>query len=458
MSGATANLPGRPVLRRPSNDVIAGCAMGMVALFVGLINVSRSLNYDEAVTYSSFINGGSPRRALTTQVVFNNHPMFSFIEAILWRFGFVGETAQRLLPVTCGAVTVGLITWYTSRRAAIMSGVVAGTVLLLNPMYFELYRSLRGYSLATLGVVVAGLALQRSWTDPRMRWLVIQGSAMIVAVNTHAYSAVFILTLASATLAMNHLRVRHLVTWSIAAVISITIALPIIDDARANTSARGTRYLPGFGEFTVRELLGRSTPAVAIVGTLVMVGALSIAKRSGRHALAIGAGALVPTAALVYTWQVAQPFDLYSRFFVGLVPFLAVLAGIGARRLPARPVSSVALVAVLIVTLLPNAQILLERESGLRAAGAVINEARALEQRVCGSSVEAFLVYSAPVPSADFARLDDCDVFVSALGLRGAALQAVNDHYAAQLVVDSAVSAWGDAATIALLEAARSSP
>ena len=86
-------------------------ANSVVAFLLGAVKIGRSFNYDEAVTYTSFVNGGSVWRALTTQVVFNNHQMFSVTQAVAWRVGLVGETAQRLLPVLCGVATVALLTW-----------------------------------------------------------------------------------------------------------------------------------------------------------------------------------------------------------------------------------------------------------------------------------------------------------------------------------------------------------
>jgi hypothetical protein len=439
--------------RRPSNDALVGCAMAAVAVVLGLLNANRSFSYDEAITYSNFINGGSPRTALTTQVVFNNHPMFSFFEVILWRIGLVSEAAQRLLPVSCGAATVGLIAWYTSCRSTIVGGSVAGSVLLLNPMYFDLFRAVRGYSLAVLGITVAGIAIQRSWHDPRRRWLALQGVAMVIAVTTHAYSAVFILTFAVATLALGHLRARLVIAWVASAVVAVVIALPILDDALDNAEARGNRYVPGFGEFTLREVLGRTTPVVFIVGVLVLVGAISVGQRSTRHAVAVVAGAVVPLAVFMLIWQIAQPFDLYSRFFIGLMPFVAVLAGLGSSRLPDVPAGAVGIAVV--VLLAPTVRTLIDREAGTRDAGQLVDEARAIDLQVCGYGAEAIWVYTAQIEYADLEQLDNCDVLVNGLGLRDGQLELVNNHYAARLRVDGSISLWGDTAAIERLGAGR---
>ncbi|MFT6392581.1 MAG: putative membrane protein, partial [Ilumatobacter sp.] len=179
--------------------MFAALASAAVTLFLGLIRIGRSFGYDEGFTYFFFISGGSPRKALTTQIIFNNHPMFSAIQSVGWKLGFVGETTQRLGPALCGAAAVGITVWFVARYFGVIAGVGAGVILGLNPVFLEQFRQLRGYALATVAVLAAGAALWRSWSDLRHRWLVIQGACMVVAVTTHAYSAVTILMLAVAT-------------------------------------------------------------------------------------------------------------------------------------------------------------------------------------------------------------------------------------------------------------------
>lgn len=90
-------------------SVVAGVPSTFGAPVLGLFRSGRSFGYDEGYSYVFFIRGGSIERALTTQVVFNNHPMFSAVQAIAWRGGLVGERAQRLGPVLCGALAVGVV-------------------------------------------------------------------------------------------------------------------------------------------------------------------------------------------------------------------------------------------------------------------------------------------------------------------------------------------------------------
>ena len=98
-----------------------------------------------------FVNGGSPWKALTTQFVFNNHQMFSVIQAVVWRIGLVGETSQRLLPVMRGAAAVGLLTWWVGRRTDAFAGCLRRLGPLANPIFVHEFRTLRGYVLGDAG-------------------------------------------------------------------------------------------------------------------------------------------------------------------------------------------------------------------------------------------------------------------------------------------------------------------
>ncbi len=126
------------------------------------------------------------------------------IQALAWRIGLVGETSQRLLPVMCGAAAVGLLTWWVGRRTDAFAGAFAGLALLANPIFVVEFRTLRGYALATLAVLVAAIATERSWRDHRTRWLVVASIAMVVAVTTHTYSALPIVLVAVVSTVLRH--------------------------------------------------------------------------------------------------------------------------------------------------------------------------------------------------------------------------------------------------------------
>lgn len=414
--------------RRLDTPAAAGLLAAAVTLAITLIRIGRSFNYDEGYTYYFFINGGSVRRALTTQVVFNNHPMFSAIQAAGWRLGFVGESVQRLGPALCGAATVGLVAWIVARRCGLGASALAAAVLMLNPIYIEQVRQLRGYALAALCVLVAAVAMHRSVDDRRRRWLYLQGAAMVLAVTTHAYSAVTLLMLAVAMVALGWVRRDHLATWTIAAFAALVIMWPILDDMRDNAEARGNRYAPDFPTDLFRTLLGWQTGVVVVTGLLVAAGAVTIARRSRRHLVAVVASASVFAVVVLALWQLVQPFDLYPRFFLSVIPLVAVVAGLGADRLP-EP-ARLGAVAIVVALSFPGVREVVDDQPTIRDAAAVVDRARADGLTVCGRHVEPLFVYTAPMKQiSGIDDYGDCDVWVVVLRLPGEIRTAAEAHF-----------------------------
>lgn len=429
-----------------------GIAAGLGMFALTLVNIGRSFGYDEAVTYSSFINGGSLRRALFTQVVFNNHPTFSATQAVAWRLGLVGETAQRLGPALAAAAVVGLVVWYSAQRVGPVAGLAAGVVLALNPMFLEQARQLRGYALAALTVVIAGLALERSWRDPRRRWLVVQGAAMVVAVTTHAYSVVAIAMLATASLLLGRVRRDHLVTWMVAAGCALALQAPLIDDARANARARGTFFFDDAPVLLTRSLLGSAWPAVALGGLAVLVGVVVLSRRSSRHLLAVGGGFGVLATVVALLWLVVQPRDFAGRFFITVLPLLAHLTARGVALLP--PAGRVVAVVALALALVPGSTAILEQQPTMRAGGEVVQRALDAGLEPCGRNAEPLRVYAPPIRL--ISGLDDfgtCEVYVSVLGVDAERRAAADARFSGRRDLGGTVVVWADESVIGGLTA-----
>lgn len=442
MSSVDVDLEPEDGLGSGRTAAITAVVLASAALVVGLVNIGRSFNYDEAITYGSFINGGSIRRALTTQIAFNNHQMFSVFQTVGWRLGLVGESPQRLGPVACGVVTVGAVTWATARRVGAIGGATAGVVLLLNPVFLAEFRSLRGYSLATMCIVLAALTVHRSWDDRRPVWLMAQAAAMVVAVATHTYSALAILLIAVYTLAVGRLRPAHLLAWSGAAIAALVIQLPVLDDAITAARANGSLFQPEFVERAARILLGQAWPAVIITAGLAVIGAWTLARWSSQHARAVVACSATFVAFVLTIWLVLQPLQLFARFFIGVIPFLAAAAGLGAARLP-RAVGAIALV-VLVVSLAPSARDTLQRDSGLRDAAVAVDAARERGLVVCGYQAEALFVYMAPIrPVGGVDDFEDCEFYVSVLSLRPEAREAAASRFEARRRIGGGPILWG---------------
>src|SRR5438445_10156212 len=102
-----------------------GVAAGAVTFGVYLVGSGRSYDYDSSETVGSFIATRSLLDPFRRQLQFNNHPLFSFLEHLVYSAGGKNEAALRVVPAADGAATVGL--------------------LAANPTYAELSRSVRGY-------------------------------------------------------------------------------------------------------------------------------------------------------------------------------------------------------------------------------------------------------------------------------------------------------------------------
>jgi hypothetical protein len=441
-------------IRSPKHPsvAVATAATSIAAMVVGSINIGRSFNYDEGVTYAMFVNGGSPWKALTTQFVFNNHQMFSVIQAVAWRIGLVGETSQRLLPVMCGAAAVGLLTWWVGRRTDAFAGAFAGMILVANPIFVHEFRTLRGYALATLAALVAAIATERSWRDHRTRWLVVASISMVVAVTTHTYSALPIVVVAVVTAVLRHLRVAHLIAWLLAAISAFLLQLPLLDDARSNIAAQGSRYMPGFGRRVVEMYLGQEPVVVIITAVLSAVGLWSLARRSRRVAAALAASIGLVAAVVVLLWQVIEPADLYPRFFVAMAPYAAALAAFGVHAIPAR--LGVVAGALAVALLVPNVGEVVDRTPRIREAAALVDAARADGRVVCGANTLPLSVYTAPVRAIDPTVLDgygDCEVFVAVIGIGEEGRTMAGERFAHWINFGGGILVYSDTPVTALL-------
>lgn len=412
-------------------------------LVLTAIRIGRSFGYDEGVTYHFFIHEGSVRRALTTQLVFNNHPMFSAIQAVGWRIGLTGETSQRLGPALAAAITVGLVVWFTSRRVGLVGGVAAGAALGLNAMYLDQARQLRGYALATLAVFAAAVLVRQSWYDRRHRWLVAQGACMVVGVTTHAYSVVTLAALATGALVLGRVERRHVITWGVSAVVALLIMAPILDDMRRNSEGRGHRFLSFFPDFLARSMTEQRTWVVVGMIALVGVGAWVVAAGDQRRALALASTVAVLALVVLVLWQVVQPFDLYPRFFISVMPFVAVLVGLGIGRLPIAP--SVVVAVGLVVALWPAASDRLDVVPTVRDAAAITDRARAEGLFVCGSHAEPLRVYTAPMPLlSGLDGFGDCEVFITVLSVSPPVREAITAEFSGSRAIGGGIVLWAD--------------
>jgi hypothetical protein len=409
-------------------QVLLGVAAGVVVGAIYFIGAGRALDYDGSVTVGSFVRHGRLLDVFRTTYAFNNHPYFSFVEHLVWDAGGHSEASLRLVPIVCATVTVGLLAMWCARRWGMIEGLVAGSVLAANPLYAQLSRSVRGYSLMVLGCTVATLLLidarGRKGSMPAAQ-TVMYVIAFGVAVGAQAYSALVL----AAHIAILISERRWDTAWRrrIEAVIAIG-AVPYVATLRQLFDAARTRkgyFETDFPLVAARELLGHQFVAVIALAVLTTMAFSTYGVRR-RLGLAFAAIAIE----LLIVWVVLHPFDLYPRFVVWLVPAVALAAAAAVAHRPW---------TLAIVGLAVGAMVISQTATwstdpvASRQMARIVEAVRANGQQPCaaGYSTEVLLGYTRAVPSARTVReLEGCDLVFGVVDSSARQLAEFRCHFA----------------------------
>ncbi|HXY17533.1 MAG TPA: glycosyltransferase family 39 protein [Gaiellaceae bacterium] len=390
----------------PSWPVQSGVTATLITFAAYVVGAGRAYDYDSSETVGTFVATRSLLDPFRRQLQFNNHPLFSFLDHLVYSLGGRGELALRVLPIAFAAVTVGVVTGWAARRWGGVAGWTAGLVLALNPSYAVLGRSVRGYSLLTLAAVVSSLLLIELLDRDRPRLWPVYAFALAVAVATHLY-ALFVLVGHLAFAASRGRLDRRLLRWCALGLALGLSAYSLLARQMVGTALHEPgRFQPLFPERTAVALLGTSQTAIVLLASLLVVGSSMVSTR----------GLLSVVAALSLTlgvvWLVVTPRDLYPRFLVWLVPAVAILVGAatGRSRL-ALPLALFAAIAMARVDIprwtlnpLPSEQ-----------AADLVTDTRALGDRPCvlPEVRGALMAYTATPPEATKLReLRGCDLSI----------------------------------------------
>lgn len=431
-------------LRRRSDGVVAA-VFGLATAVVLAGNLGRSFDFDEAVAVRRVISNGSATFALTEVVEFNNHLLFSAWQSIWWGIGGEGEARQRIFPVLYGAVAVAVLAGWLTRRRGVWAGVAGGLVMIANPLFVTQSRAVRGYSLsvmgATIGIVCALEYVRRADEPGRRRNLLLAGHAVgiVLAMGSHGVAGAALGPIGLACLVLlGRLDRRLVLSWIAAAGGLVVVYIWTIVDLLDTADERGTRYLSFFGELVLRELLGRDALTASIIGGLVVFGVLTVVV-GGDTARPRAVPAIMLVGALVvaqvwYLWQIAQPFDLYPRFFLSVLPLLAIAVGLAIAAQP--KLLAVVIVAVGLVT--GEVRDIRSSELPLRDAGEVVVAGAGLGWEVCAVGADSIVLYTAGRPVTEIGvpadpttvEFGDCGVFLR-IGSWGRPLQpTAAEHFA----------------------------
>ncbi len=285
----------------------------------------RSYDYDSSESVGAFIATPSLLDPFRRQLEFNNHPLFSFVDHVVYTMGGHSEAALRAFPITVAALTVGIVGFWAADRWGLPAGVAASAILATNPTYAELSRSVRGYSLLTFSAVVSTLLLARLLMERDRKVMIVYAVVVAVGIATHLYATFFLVGQIAVVVAAGKLNRAWLGAWLGSMLLGLVAYVGMAD--RMLTSAAHERgvFQPRFPAQAAHAILGSSPLAIALLAALALLGATQIRRRE----IAIGLGATA--AAIAMDW-VSSPRDLYPRFLVWLIPGVALFVAITATR------------------------------------------------------------------------------------------------------------------------------
>jgi len=409
---AVVAVPG-PVERRAR---VAGAVAGAVTFLAYLPGLGRSLDFDSAETVGLFIRPGPPWTAFREQAIFNNHPMFSFLEQLVRVVtGGAGAATMRLLPIVFGAVAVGVLTWFAACRQGLLAGIVAGAVVACNPTFVDLSRAVRGYSLLTLCAIVTTIVVAEDRRSRPRRGDLLYILVAGVGLATHLYMVPVLVAHLGAVVARKrldvHWRTRFVGALVMGALAYAGMAATMVDAARAHD-----RVFQADMPWRVATMATGGGWASLLLAPLVVVGAV-IVLRASRAALG---AAVALVAVLVGLWAVMQSSALDERFLVWLVPggaYLVAVAVSVARLRRLGYLLAAGSAGLALATVVPGYT---SEPTAYRQAAAVLRSVDAAGDRGCvvGVGVRPMLGYlDSPADFAtvtDAAGLDQCDTVVVA--------------------------------------------
>ena len=311
--------------------VVAGALLGAATTAIYLIGSNRSFGYDAAATFANFVATPSLWDAFAvhsvlptiplTQVASNDHVLLSFLSHVIYSTtGTRSEVVYRLLPALAAGGTVGLMSSALAQRFGMLAGVGAGLFIATNPLFVDSSRDLRGYSLATLGAVVATLILAGRWT----RWRLAAYAVVLgLAIATQLFVIVVLLVhIGWIATRRSWPQLRQLApAWIVAAAIGAGANANIQVMEFVQHGYPASLFYPTFPRDLVLFVVG--APVLLTVGLWLSTAGLGLWRLRGEAWL--WAAVVVVAVVVAALWLGLQPAFLYPRFFMFLVPACAVL-------------------------------------------------------------------------------------------------------------------------------------
>jgi glycosyltransferase involved in cell wall biosynthesis len=412
----------------PTTTRAFAALIGLLTFALYLVGSTRSYDYDSSETVGSFIATRSLLDPFRRQLVYNNHPLFSFLDHLVYSAGAHSAVALRALPIMFGASSVAILVATAGRRWGAIAAITSGIVLAANPTFAELSRSVRGYSLLCLCAIASTLLLESLLKRPRRSFAL--GYVFLVAAGlaTHLYMLLVLIAHIALVLARPARPLRWIGRWLTALALG-SIAYLHTGAAMLHSAGRAGHLLRlRFPLALLTALLGSSRATLVILGLLALTGATLVFSR----AVALASAALA--ACVVVVWLVLAPLDLYPRFFIWLAIPLALAVALAAQRLP--PLTLPLIVAAIVLMVHIDLAHWTQNPLPDQQAARVIQAARGQGQTPCVFPLirGSLLAYTnAPREITDPNQLQRCQLVLSIAGdpltLRLAARHAFPHHW-----------------------------
>jgi uncharacterized membrane protein len=406
-----ANIASRDVSPRRSWAAEAvGATSFLITACVYFLGAGRSFGYDASTTVGNFIATPSLLDPFRREQGLNNHPLFSFLDHIVYSLGGHSEVALRVLPIICGAASVGLVGWWCTRRLGVLAGLSAAVLLGANPMFATFSRDARGYSLLVLCIVLATLALEQLVIKPSKRASAVYVVALAIGMGTHMYAVLVVVIHVVIVADRRELSRAWLIRWVTASLLAFLAYVGLL--AKIWAGRGGRVFHAHFPIDLAQGLLGSHLPGI-LAATALMLLAVAAAWPLRRTASAV---LVLLTVMIGGLWLVVHPFYLYPRFFMWLVPLVAVIGASAVARW--RP-ALLLVVAFLASTIGYEAASWTTDPIPARAAGQILRSAEARGLGACslsfvGESLAAYVHTPREVDRAS--QLAGCAVAVEEAG------------------------------------------
>jgi hypothetical protein len=281
------------------------------------------------------------------------------------------------VPALAAGGVVGVTVAALAERFGLAAAVCAGLYVATNPMFVENSRDVRGYSLAALCALAATVLFFRSPLRSK-KILTLYGALLGLAIAAHVFAGlVLVAHWLWVAVRRSWPEVRRLMpAWVLAGVIAVSANGYILWVDATQHGFLPKQFDPTFPRDLLLYLLG--APSLLALGLWLSAAGLGLwaLRKDGPFWVALGLAA----AAAAVLWLVVEPYYLYPRFFVFLIPGCAyALAAAVQRWKVLAPVVAVGAVAAVIAQL-PNYS---ADQLALRQAAKEVASADAAGRRVC---------------------------------------------------------------------------